>query len=119
MAGQGANNGPSQAAGSRYVKFGRQSAQRIAKAVRTVEAGDRGQPPLTFDHPQGLGGKVFRMGTFTAAWNKNTWHVVTYLNATATVQAYNVFVNVGTAGSTTHCAIARDGTAWYLIAAEC
>ena len=44
MAKQTSNNGPSQAASTKAVTFSRQSAQRIAKVVRTVEAGNRDQP---------------------------------------------------------------------------
>jgi hypothetical protein len=37
-----------------------------------------------------------------------------------TVAAMNLFAQIATSSSATrNCAIARDGTAWYLIAAEC
>jgi hypothetical protein len=41
---------------------------------------------------------------------------VTLRDTTATVAVVNLFAAVTASGS---CAIARDGTAWYLIAAEC
>jgi hypothetical protein len=118
---QNAGNGPKQGAGNQFVKFSRQSAQRIAKAVRTVEGGNRDQPGITFDHPlPSSNAKVFRVCTFTGAWSKNTVKTVTFRGITttpSTVSASNIFANItATAGN---CAIAKDGTAWYLIAAEC
>jgi hypothetical protein len=72
--------------------------------------------------PSGGGGKVFRVCTFTGAWSKNTAKTVTFLGVTTTpntVSATNLFAAIGDAASSRNCAIARDGTAWYLIAAEC
>jgi hypothetical protein len=125
VAEQGASNGAGQAAGKSFVSFSRGAAQRIAKAVRTVEAGDRNQPGLTFDHPMPGGSKVFRVCTFTGSWSKNTAKVVTFLGVASppnTAVAQNIFVAItGTTSTSTtkNCAIAKDGTAWYLIAAEC
>ncbi len=125
MAEQGASNGAGQAAGKSFVSFSRGAAQRIAKAVRTVEAGDRNQPGLTFDHPMPGGSKVFRVCTFTGSWSKNTAKVVTFRGVTSTPNtavAQNIFVELAgsTVTSTTkNCAIAKDGAEWYLISAEC
>ena len=122
---QGASNGAGQGAGKSFVSFSRPAAQRIAKAVRVIEAGDRNQPGLTFDHPMpgGMAGKVFRVCTFTGAWSKDTAKVVTFRGVTSTPNtavAQNIFIAVGsTAAGSKNCAIAKDGTAWYLIAAEC
>jgi phage head maturation protease len=50
---------------------------------------------------------------------------VTFRNITTTpntTTAYNLFADVNsgdTSASNVNCAIAREGTAWYLIAAEC
>jgi len=124
VAEQGASNGAGQAAGKSFVSFSRPAAQRIAKAVRAVEAGDRNQPGLTFDHPM-PSVKVFRVCTFTGAWSKNTAKVVTFRGIASTPNtavAQNIFVAItGTTSTSTtkNCAIAKDGTAWYLIAAEC
>lgn len=106
------------------VTFTRPAAERIAKAVRKVEQGNRGAEPLRFDR-LGISSqqKIFRVCTFTGSWNKNTFKAVTFVNVTSTpntVSAYNVFLNVnGSSDGTAHCAIARDGTAWYMIAAVC
>jgi len=121
MADQAANNGGSQAAGKSFVQFSRPAAQRIAKVVRTVEAGNRSQSGVVFDHPMpSATGKIFRVGTYTGEWSKATSRTVQFLANTSTVSAYNLFATVGnTSGSSTNCAIAKDGTAWYLIASEC
>jgi hypothetical protein len=70
--------------------------------------------------PPAVASKTFRICTFTGAWSKNTIKTVTFRNLTATpntVSASNIFANItATSGN---CAIAKDGTAWYLIAAEC
>jgi len=120
---QNASNGGKQGAGSEFVKFSRQSAQRIAKAVRTVEGGNRDQPGIVFDHPlPSSNAKVFRVCTFTGAWSIGSSKTVTFRGVTSTPNtavAVNVFVSLTAAASARNCAIARDGTAWYLIAAEC
>ena len=119
MPSQGANNGASQAAGSKSVTFTRQAAQRIAKAVRTVEGGNRDQPGIVFDHPQpgGIGGRAFRMATFTGSWSIDAAKVVTFkhqTNTPNTASVVNELMSLPDAG-TRNCAIAREGTAWYLI----
>ena len=123
MGGQNANNGGKKGAGSEFVKFSRQSAQRIAKAVRTVEGGNRDQPGIVFDHPlPSSNAKVFRICTFTGAWSINSAKTVTFKYTTATPNtavATNLFATLGAAASSRNCAIAKDGTAWFLIAAEC
>jgi hypothetical protein len=118
VANQGASNGAGQAAGKSFVSFSRSAAQRIAKAVRTVEAGDRNQPGLTFDHPMpSVSGKVFRVCTFTGAWPIGSTKTVTYKYASSTPNtavATNLFFPV-TSTAALDCAIAKDGTAWFLV----
>lgn len=101
MASQGANNGQPQAAGQQFVKFSRNAAQRIAKVVRTVEAGDRGQPGVTFDHPM-LTGSPFRVATFTGSWSTGTWKTVTLTGTTNTASVYNWCVPVDGSTSSSH-----------------
>lgn len=116
MSGQGAG-------GNSFVKFTRTAATRIAKAVRIVEGGNRTQGGVEFEHPLAYSPRVFRVATFTGTWSKGTSNTVTFLSTTSTPNtavAQNIFVTVGsTATGTRNCAIARDGTAWYLISAEC
>ena len=69
--------------------------------------------------------KVFRICTFTGSWNIDTEKTVTFrgiTNTPNTVQAQNIFATISGSTNTsvnTPCAIAKDGTAWYLIAARC
>ena len=114
MAEQGASNGAGQAAGKSFVSFSRGAAQRIAKVVRTVEAGDRSQPGLTFDHPQFGGVALFRTATFTGSWSIGGVKNVTYKYMTGTANATNDLMNLPSAG-TRDCVIGREGTAWRLI----
>lgn len=118
MGSQKADNGGKQGAGNQFVKFSRQSAQRIAKAVRTVEGGNRDQPGIVFDHPTpSINAKVFRIGTFTGAWSINAEKTVTFKNQTATpntVAAVNLFCGLDPSGPC-DVSIAKDGTAWYLV----
>lgn len=65
---------------------------------------------------------AFRICTFTGAWSKEQAKVVTLKYQTATPNTFsatNLFANIASATSSLNCAIAREGTAWFLIAAEC
>ena len=107
------------------VDFTRSAAERIANAVRIVETGDRDGAPLRFGKAVsggGGGGTVFRVCTFTGAWSKNTTTVVTLKYQTSTPNTFvatNLFAEIASSTATRNCAIGREGTAWYLIAAEC
>ena len=106
------------------VDFTRAAAERIANVVRIVETGDRDGAPLRFGKAvsSGGGGTVFRVCTFTAAWSKNTTKVVTLKYQTSTPNTFvatNLFAEIASSTATRNCAIAKEGTAWYLIAAEC
>lgn len=100
------------------VDFTRGAAERIARAVRIVEQGERDETPLTFGRANEQT-KIFRMCTFTGFWAVNTPKAVTFRGSTATVQAYNVFQTIFSECGGSPVAIARDGTAWYVIAAGC
>lgn len=66
--------------------------------------------------------KVFRVCTFTGSWSIGSQKTVTFKYETSTpntVVATNIFATVGSTSATRNCAIAKDGTAWFLIAAEC
>jgi hypothetical protein len=108
------------------VVFLRPDAERIARAVRTVEVGNRNETPLRFrrvDSGGGGGGRAFRICTFTGNWAIDTLKTVTFRGVTATpnaVVAVNLFANIsGITATSVPCAIGKDGTAWYLIAARC
>jgi hypothetical protein len=107
------------------VTFTRPAAERIAKVVREVEAGDRDLGPLTFGPRVGGGGaaaKNFRVATFTGSWNKNSAKVVTFKYQTTTpntVSATNLTMHLPDIGLSPpfDCEIAKEGTAWYLVSA--
>jgi len=108
------------------VDFTRSAAERIAAVVRQVEGGNRDGSPLTFRRVETPPGAVFHICTFsTASWSKNTTRVVTLKYTVSSslaanqFTATNLFASIGTATSTRNCAIARQGTAWFLVAAEC
>ena len=116
MGSQKANNGP-QAAGNQYVKFTRQSAQRIADAVRTVEGGNRDQPGVVFDHPLPGAAKVFKVATFTGSWAIGSTKTVTFKNQTNTPNtavAVNLYCGMNPT-ATCDISIAKSGTAWYVL----
>jgi hypothetical protein len=94
------------------MAFTRPAAERIAKVVRTVEAGDRDQPGITFGSAM-VGPRTFRMATFTGAWSINGTNAVTLRGSTATLSAVNLFFEI-TDDGTKNCAVSKDGTAWYL-----
>lgn len=99
MADQGAGRNSGQAAGGgRFVKFSHGSAQRIAKAVRIVEGGNRDQPPLTFEHP--IHSVPLKVATFTGAWATGTYKTVTLVNSTNTASVYN-WCNAAEEGTST------------------
>lgn len=74
-------------------------------------------PPGNVSTPQ-----LFRIGTATGSWNKAATNTVTWApgsGVTATSTATNLFANIAGTSSTYSVAIARVGSSWYLIAAEC
>jgi hypothetical protein len=100
------------------VSFTRPAAERIGKAVRQVEAGDRDLGPIEWG-PRGgaASGKVFRVCTFTGAWAIDTAKTVTFRGVTSTpntVSVMNIVCGLSPAGSC-DATIAKDGTAWYLV----
>ena len=102
------------------ISFTRPSAERIANAVRVVEQARPDAAPLAFrQQPASVGARVFRTATFTGAWAINTTKTVTLRTANQTVAAVNIFAAIASSNSTRNCGIAREGTAWYLIAAQC
>jgi hypothetical protein len=105
------------AAKTQATSFTRPAAERIARVVRKVEAGDRKENALSFQRVGGGGGKVFRICTFAGAWDIGSAKTVTFKNQTTTpntVSATNLFWPVPD-GEERDCAIAKDGTAWYLL----
>ena len=102
------------------VQFTRESAERIANVVRAAELTPRGGSPLNFGEVlESPRRRVFRMATFTGAWSINGTKTVTLRGSTATLSAVNLFAEITAPSGAKNCAVAKDGTAWYLIAAQC
>jgi hypothetical protein len=102
------------------TQFTLESAERIANVVRAAELSTPEARPLSFAREDFFRNrKVFRVATFTGAWSINATKTVTFRNQTATpntVAAMNLFFPFSAAtNATTDCAIAKDGTAWFLI----
>jgi hypothetical protein len=69
---------------------------------------------------QSFAPKVFRVCTFTGAWAINTEKAVTFSGVTSTpntVSATNLIYDLPSQGELP-CGIAKDGTAWYLVAVK-
>jgi hypothetical protein len=93
----------------------------IARVDGMIDGPGATKIPTRFESLPAPAGKAFRICTYTGAWSKNTAKTVTFRGVTATpntVSATNLFAALPARG-TRNCAIAKDGTAWYLIAAEC
>ena len=102
----------------RPAQFTRQSAERIARVVRQSELRPAPGSPLEFSAAPLLRARnVFRVASFTGAWPVGQSKTVTLLNVTSTpntASVSNLFWPIPDAGSR-NCAIAKDGTAWYLL----
>ena len=107
---------------SARVSFTRQDAQRIGKAVRAYEAGDKKGKPLSFEHRQYQNPDVVRMATFSGdssgGWPVYSDATITFTNSLfggETAVAHNRFVSLGGAG-VCEVAVARDiSNSWNLI----
>jgi hypothetical protein len=98
------------------IVFLRPDAERIASVVRKVEAGARDEAPLRFRRVESLRASSVRMAQFSGAWPIDQPKVVTLLNrpSEVTVLATNILINLPDSVNR-KCAIARDGSAWYLV----
>jgi hypothetical protein len=102
------------------ISFTRPAAARIARVVRVVENARPGGQPLETQRQDTLAkARVFRVATYTGAWAIGSAKTVTFKNRTSTpntVSATNLFFPVtSTAAGSRDCAVAKDGTAWFLI----
>jgi hypothetical protein len=90
----------------------------IARVDGMTDGPEATKIPTRFESLPAQAGKVFRVCTFTGAWSINATKTVTFRNQTATpntVAAVNLFFPFPAPASATDCAIAKEGTAWYLI----
>jgi hypothetical protein len=100
------------------TQFTRESAERIANVVRAAELASPAARPLSFDRVDTPKPRLFRVCTFTGTWSIGATKTVTFKYQTTTpntVSAVNLFFPFPAPASATDCAIAKDGTAWFLI----
>ena len=97
------------------IAFTRSSAQRIAKVVRIVEAGDREADPIRFgERLQDFSAKSIKFVSWTANWASGSTATVTFTSA-ATATARNVFLGMGPGDGW----VAKKGSAgWALVSAD-
>jgi len=99
---------------------------KLRDTVRTVDGmtGGEEEPTRVTFSEAAYANRPIRIGTFgTAAWSINSDNTVTLTNVGVTgytVLATNIFGTITAmgstlAGTTRPCAVAKDGTAWYLI----
>jgi hypothetical protein len=103
------------------TQFDVRSARRIARVVQAVELEPRRASPLTFDPVlEQRRDKPFRVCTYTGDWPAGSSKTVTFKYQTTTpntVSATNLFLPLPENG-TRDCAVAKDGTAWFLVQAQ-
>jgi len=104
------------------VVFLRPDAERIARAVRTVEAGNRNETPLTFRRVLESGRRVnvdiLRVCTISGSWGINSSKTVTFENVTTTpntVSAVNRLFTIGDACETQVAYIGKIQSDWHLL----
>lgn len=85
------------------VNFTRPAAERIARAVRAVEYGNRDSTGPSLDRPWygGGGGFKLQLGTFTGNWQTGQYTTVTLHGLTQTASVYN-WCNPALGGSTSN-----------------
>lgn len=91
----------------------------IARVDGTPVGGSISRIPTDLSGDVAFSPKVFRVCTFTGSWAISTNKTVTFRGVTSTpntVSAMNLFLEFTQSTSTVTCAVAKDGTAWYLIA---
>jgi hypothetical protein len=91
----------------------------IARVEGMVDGGGPTKIETRFESMPRAAGSAVKVCTFTGAWSINGTKTVTLRGVTATLSAVNLFSDVSVNCGTRNCAVARDGTAWYLIAAQC
>lgn len=77
------------AAKTERVTFTMDSAQRIGKVVRAVEAGSRDCAGLSFGRAPDSPGFKLQLATFTGTWASATYKTVTLSGSTQTASVYN------------------------------
>ena len=98
------------------VDFTRGAAERIARVVRLVEQGDRGQSGPTWGQVDGGSPLSLRRCSWSATWLHNATSTITFVtNTQATATATNVFLGAGPGNGW----VAKSGTSgWSLVSVD-
>ena len=99
------------------ARFGYPTVRRIARAVRTVEAGNRRGQPLRFQRQPDPVKRQVRIATFTGSWAIGATKTVTFkfqAETPNTAMVTNLVCGLSPTGSC-DVSIARDGSAWFLV----
>lgn len=102
---------------SQRAVFTLEAAQRIASAVRKVEAGNRDEAPLSFRRVDFVPSRPIRMARFSGEWPINETKVLTLINKTEepnTVLVSNLLISLPESLERS-CAIGREAGSWFLI----
>lgn len=97
--------------------FAKQIKSTIARVDGLAVAGEVARIPTRFEAAYFGGAQTFRICEFTGTWAINTDKEVTFKGVTSTpntVSVTNVLYELPDQG-TVPCAVAKDGTAWYLV----
>lgn len=103
------------------TQFDLGSSQRIARVVRQVEQEPRRARPLGFERVDDFRIRPFRVCTFTGEWSIGAAKAVTFKYKTTTpntVSAANLFFDYLPDKGEQDCAVAKEGTSWFLIQAR-
>ena len=100
------------------VQFTRESAERVARVVRTAELTPAAASPLTFDKRfSERVPKQVRAATFSGAWAIGSTKAVTFKYApTATANVVNLSWPITLSGYVNEdCLVGKEGTSWWLV----
>jgi hypothetical protein len=99
------------AAKTQATSFTRPAAERIAKVVRKVEAGDRAEAPLTFRRIGAGGSVALRHVEWTSQWAAAETATFTFKSNNATATGINVFAGVDEGSGW----VAKHSGTWHLV----
>lgn len=106
------------------TQFTRESAERIARVVRAAELGAFSARPVAFERiDPPAKSKIFRVAYYTGDWSIGGLKIVTFKNVTntpntATVMNLFLPIQAATGATARDCAIAKEGTNWYLLQSQ-
>jgi hypothetical protein len=99
------------------VQFTRESAERVARVVRTAELSPAAASPLTFGTRLERIPKQVRAATFSGAWPIGSTKTVAFKTAPAvTANVVNLSWPITLSGYVNEdCLVGKEGTSWWLV----